>query len=218
MKHRRNTGVEPCIYCGSDSPPRQKREHVFSQALGTYEQNWTLDCVCDECNVYFSRELELPLGRDSIEALLRIDAGVRPAASAESFIGRNMKFTVLGTEHFDGMLARMVPPREGDSLLPDVVPQVGLREAGGDWVYIPEKALTREDLLGWSDKGNVEIKIIAQPQDTPRLRHAGGSLAGPVARRRRSCVDQPRVRCHDRSPSCCCEDRIQLRGEGAWVP
>lgn len=40
---------EPCIYCGSTKPP-SKREHVMSRALGTFEQNWTLDCVCDDCN------------------------------------------------------------------------------------------------------------------------------------------------------------------------
>lgn len=59
---------ESCIYCGSTRPPT-KREHVMSRVLGTFEQNWTLDCVCDECNKYFADNLELPLGRDSREAL-----------------------------------------------------------------------------------------------------------------------------------------------------
>src|SRR4051812_32898742 len=53
---------EPCIYCGSTQPPT-KREHVMSRALGMFEQNWTLDCVCDDCNKYFGDNLELPLGR-----------------------------------------------------------------------------------------------------------------------------------------------------------
>ena len=87
MKHRRSSALEPCIYCGSDLPPRASREHVISQALGTYEQNWTLDGVCDECSFYFSRELELPLGRDSIEALLRIDKSSHEDKKRPAFAG-----------------------------------------------------------------------------------------------------------------------------------
>jgi len=51
---------DPCIYCASRTPPT-KREHVMSQALGKFEQNWTLDCVCDDCNKYFADNLELAL-------------------------------------------------------------------------------------------------------------------------------------------------------------
>ena len=32
------------------------------QALGMFAQNWTLTCVCHECNQYFCRELERALG------------------------------------------------------------------------------------------------------------------------------------------------------------
>src|SRR5438105_15769881 len=74
---RNSAVVEPCIYCGSIRPAT-KREHVMSRALGTFEQNWTLDCVCDECNQYFADNLELPLGRDSREAVFSIDLGIRP--------------------------------------------------------------------------------------------------------------------------------------------
>jgi HNH endonuclease len=81
---------QPCIYCGSTTPPK-KREHVMSQALGRFEQNWTLDCVCDECNQYFADNLELPLGRDSREALFRIDLGLKPAAGAAELLNRRVK-------------------------------------------------------------------------------------------------------------------------------
>ncbi len=61
--------LEPCIYCGSDRPPRVKREHVMPQMFGTFKDNWTVDFVCDGCNQFFGDKLEVYLGRDSMEAL-----------------------------------------------------------------------------------------------------------------------------------------------------
>ena len=41
------------------------------QGLGMFAQNWTLLTeVCDSCNEYFGRELDLQISRDSIEAYL----------------------------------------------------------------------------------------------------------------------------------------------------
>jgi hypothetical protein len=176
MTRRLKTPLAPCIYCGSDSPPRNKREHVMSRAMGSFEHNWTLDCVCDDCNAYFSRELELPLGRDSIEALLRIVAGVKSPSSAENFIGRHMKFSVAGTDHFDGMSARMVPSPDGDGLVPDIVPQVALSSGDGEWTYLREHALTSEAVQPWRRADRVEIKIIGQRHDTERLREKLAAL------------------------------------------
>jgi len=81
MKARKRDVVpaDPCIYCGS-TKPRTKREHVMSQALGKFKQNWTLTCVCDECNMFFSKELELPLLRTSVRA----DGGKGDPASENS--------------------------------------------------------------------------------------------------------------------------------------
>src|SRR4051812_18862399 len=93
--------VDPCVYCGSLSV-RTKREHVMSQAVGTFEQNWTLDCVCDECNHFFSKELELSLGRDSVEAYLRVDLGLKPASAAAKFRNKRMKGTLNDPGPLDG--------------------------------------------------------------------------------------------------------------------
>ena len=72
--------------------------------------------MCDECNAFFSRDLELPLGRDSAESFFRIEAGVKPAGSAEKFIGRHMRFTVQGTQHFDGDGPECEPQKMGSPL------------------------------------------------------------------------------------------------------
>jgi len=44
-------------------------------------------CVCDDCNHFFSRELELALGRDSAEAFLRIECGGKPPTPAKKHGG-----------------------------------------------------------------------------------------------------------------------------------
>ena len=120
--------------------------------MGRFEQNWTLDCICDECNGFFSRELELALGRDSAEAFFRIEAGVKAPASAEKFLDKHMKFTVTGSQHFDGARAMMRSTVEGDSLVPEVVPQVALRRPGKDWSYLPERQLTADTIRDWLDQ------------------------------------------------------------------
>ena len=82
-----------CIYCFSTTPPKGV-EHVVSKAIGVFEQNWTLDCVCDECNGHFSKTLDLTLGRDSAEGILRVTTGVKPAESIEDFRNRSVSFSL----------------------------------------------------------------------------------------------------------------------------
>lgn len=62
---------KPCIYC-KDIDREKNIEHVIPQLLGLYgSQTMTLyDMVCQECNSYFSEELELSFGRDSVYGIL----------------------------------------------------------------------------------------------------------------------------------------------------
>jgi len=74
----------------------------MSQALGTFEQNWTLDCVCDDCNKYFGDNFELPLGRDSLEAVLRVRLGVKPPEAADSILYRRLSLSLQAKGPFCG--------------------------------------------------------------------------------------------------------------------
>lgn len=167
MKHRLSSSDQPCIYCGSGLPST-KREHVIPKALGTFHQNWTLGCVCDECNHYFSRELELALGRDSAEALLRIDCGVKPPATADKFLNRRMRANLGSPGHFAGARVVIRPSSENDALLPFLPPQVGFKSEGKDWRYILERDLDKRSIKQTTG-GTLEIKIIGQGEDLPRL-------------------------------------------------
>jgi HNH endonuclease len=51
-------GME-CIYCTAIRPLDFPKEHVVPKAFGRFRNSLTLDCVCDECNTFFGRELEV---------------------------------------------------------------------------------------------------------------------------------------------------------------
>ena len=66
-----------CIYCPQNDPDRFRGvEHVIPQSFGTFgSETPTLDCVCDDCNAYFGRELDQLLARDTIEGVKRYNRG-----------------------------------------------------------------------------------------------------------------------------------------------
>ena len=77
----RHMGTRRCIYCLANKPESQfNREHVIPEAFGVFQQNLVLDCVCQACNDFFGRDLDLKLGRDTIEGLDRFRYGLKTPA------------------------------------------------------------------------------------------------------------------------------------------
>jgi hypothetical protein len=62
-----------CIYCLQTDPGRFRGvEHVIPQGFGRFgSETPTLDCMCDDCNAYFGRELDQLLTRDTYEGISR---------------------------------------------------------------------------------------------------------------------------------------------------
>lgn len=87
-----------CIYCleNKNESSFQHPEHVIPKAFGTFEQNLTLKrTVCDDCNQYFGDNIELYLGRDSLEGISRYHYGIR--SRKEPLYKRvKMKFGIKG--------------------------------------------------------------------------------------------------------------------------
>ena len=140
----------------------------MSQAMGTFEQNWTLDCVCDECNHYFSSALELALGRDSVEAFLRVEYGVKPPHAVNKLLNKRMKATLAAPGVADGARVLMKTIEEG--VFPHPPPQVGFRQPGGEWQFLIEPELSEESVRGlMTDR--TEMKILGRhgTDDTERL-------------------------------------------------
>lgn len=67
-----------CIYCKNQNPENFKGvEHVIPQSFGKFgSKTPTLKCVCDECNAYFAKELDLLLARDTLEGVTRSKKGI----------------------------------------------------------------------------------------------------------------------------------------------
>lgn len=168
-----------CIYCASSTPPR-KREHVVSQNLGRFEQNWTLDCVCDACNEFFADNLELILGRDSKEALTRIDMGLKaPAEAARQLLNQRLRMTIQDPGAFDGARVFLQPSASDDDAMPVPGPQVGFRRQGGEWISLTERELTTANLSQFAD-GPIEVRIMGVGPDLDRLRDRLASLGMPI--------------------------------------
>ena len=77
-----------CIYCQKTKTANLfNKEHVLHRSMvrgKSIQNNLTLqpaefkNCVCEECNKSFSTSIDEVLGKDSLEALLRIHHGMKP--------------------------------------------------------------------------------------------------------------------------------------------
>ncbi|MDE1924921.1 MAG: hypothetical protein KGH79_01945 [Patescibacteria group bacterium] len=70
--------MPPCIYCKTEDPEKFKGvEHVIPRSFGTFgAKTPTLKCVCDDCNVFFMKELDQVLARETLEGVTRYKKGI----------------------------------------------------------------------------------------------------------------------------------------------
>lgn len=162
------SGLSPCIYCGSIEPPRKKREHVVPQSYGSFENNWVLDCVCDHCNQYFGDKLELILGRDSSESLLRLKYGLKPAKAASDLLNRRLELTIETVGPWRGARAFMALDLKGSGLELLPFPQAGFkRPLEVDFTWIAERDLNEASIAPYLPKGT-EYRIVGPADDDLR--------------------------------------------------
>jgi len=149
-----------CIYCLEDKPKSYftKAEHVIPQAFGLFEDNFTLNNgeVCDDCNQYFGDNLEIDLGRDTIEGLYRYKFGVKPAKDFRS-LGRRSRFTVVVVEGpLKGTFSYLEYSKELNDVSIKSLPQVGfINRTTKEYKYflldeIPDKDDLDEQRLDYS--------------------------------------------------------------------
>jgi HNH endonuclease len=108
-----------CIYCAQTDVSRfYGVEHVIPQGFGTFDSKTpTLNCVCDDCNSYFGRELDQLLTRETPEGVLRYSRG---HLSSEARLQKRLNLTLadpLEAGEFaglrvavDGTTGRLMPP------------------------------------------------------------------------------------------------------------
>jgi hypothetical protein len=111
------------------------REHILLQALGRLEgEPVVIHSVCQECNDYFGRTFDLLFARGSIEALLRIELGLKPTDEVTDLLLSRLAFQYpLGS--YRGLWLEPVHCQGRIVLRP--LPQAGLTlRGGGGWRYI----------------------------------------------------------------------------------
>ncbi len=105
------------------------------QALGRFDgEPVVIHFVCPECNDYFGRTIDLLFARGSVEALLRIQLGLKPAEEVTDLLLSRLAFQYpLGS--YRGLRLEPVPAQGRVVRRP--LPQAGLTLRGGaGWLYI----------------------------------------------------------------------------------
>lgn len=143
------------------------------RAFGGFVNSPTLDCVCDECNGAFGATIEREMGRDSLEALLRVVNKTKPASEAHE-LGRTRGRISIEHEspEWNGCHGVLRGEEDGEPTV-SLVPQVGFRRRGGNgWVFVVEEDLDpAKPLPSEADEPRKGMLLISSTQETTeRLR------------------------------------------------
>jgi hypothetical protein len=116
-----------CIYCLKEkkSDEFRKREHIMPQMFGRFKNNLILRAfVCDNCNQYFGDNLELILGRDTLEGILiRCKYGMKKDILPKKY--ERLKFKIISGKHKGKIVRPVFAKNIGDLQLEEVL-QVGI--------------------------------------------------------------------------------------------
>lgn len=137
-----------CIYCLEDNPDSffEKTEHVLPQSFGRFKNNLTLNkIVCDSCNKYFGDNLEIFLGRDTVEGMTRFVHNVKKPEEFKSPGKKNRLNIRVNEGPFKGAFAYREYSEQEGRIIIKPIPQVGFKKSGvPDYEYflldnIPDK-------------------------------------------------------------------------------
>lgn len=153
-----------CIYCKNNLEKSKSKEHVIMQSFGKFgSQTPTLDCVCNECNDFFKKELDQVFARNSLEGTTRYRKGIYSRESR--YQDKNyLMITLPKTQEFGewGGVIVWVDGRTGQVMPP--LPQVHFKNSNGEYIPILEFELEN---LDWRSKGYIDkdIKIFASSKE-----------------------------------------------------
>ncbi|MEI6553053.1 MAG: HNH endonuclease [bacterium] len=162
--------MNKCIYCKKQSTEGFKGvEHVIPQSFGKFSSKTpTLKCVCDECNAYFSKELDLLLARDTLEGVTRSKRGISSQAKNPP---KSLKFRleeVSENGEFGGALIGGPDPVTGQHR--PLLPQFWIKNIQTeDWekyqiTEIKDIVITDEK-YGPTTPGNRKMKVMGPSQE-----------------------------------------------------
>jgi hypothetical protein len=149
-----------CIYCLKDKPSGcfKKTEHVLPQSFGKFKNNLTLniknnsklkEVVCDDCNDYFGKNLEISLGRDTFEGMARFEHEVKKPHEFKS-PGKASRLKIKVDEgSFKGTFAYREYSKMDGGIIIKPVPQVGFKKSaeGAGYEYFPLDEIPDKEYL-----------------------------------------------------------------------
>ena len=158
-----------CIYCLEDKPSNcfNKTEHVLSQSFGKFKNNLTLnikndpklkEVICDECNDFFGKNIEISLGRDTFEGMARFDHEVKKPHEFKS-LGRKSRLKIKVEEGpFRGAFAYREYSEKDSGIIIKPVPQVGFKKRadGTSYEYFPLDEIPDKEYL----EKNFDLKAV----------------------------------------------------------
>jgi hypothetical protein len=131
-----------CIYCRKAGGKQFPSEHVIPQAFGRFKNNLTLSCVCEDCNKFFGKELEVFLARDSAEALLRIRYGLKTKSGRRRLRRTRLKVRVIEQGDWYGALLEVERDPSSQLLKATPIAQVAFQKNGEkEWTWYLEEEL-----------------------------------------------------------------------------
>lgn len=124
-----------CIYCRKKSPSAQflQREHVIPESFGSFRNNLVLhEKVCDSCNDYFGRTLDIRLARDTYEGLERFSFDIRKDKEYKHLGKKSNLIIRIGDGPFKNAFAFFEYSEEKKRRLLQPLEQIGLKKKGSE--------------------------------------------------------------------------------------
>lgn len=177
--------MHECIYCREQKEDSDfNREHVVPRMMGTYTNGFVLNSyqVCEECNSYFSRELENKIGLNSYESFLRMRHG---RAMSDGRVLRKDRTTFTGASGlFNGLeFTPVVDNNNPERMRMEIKPCVGIasEEREGEYDYfsleaLPEATPTIREFLKKNPRGILTVGI--QKDEALPVLQAKGYILG----------------------------------------
>lgn len=154
-----------CIYCSVEKTHVSfNREHVIHAAFGGFEGALTLvsphdPAVCIDCNSAFSSSIDLAVTRDSVEAMLRLDSGLKSPLEVAELFRKSVRLQLPEENEFGlgALSVTLVPTPDGSDVTVVPVPQVRFQRKTGGF-----KSMTEKQLLASDPRMDAEIDAAAK--------------------------------------------------------
>jgi hypothetical protein len=167
--------VPTCIYCRCSSHEPFPAEHVIPRSFGLFRNGLTLHCVCGDCNQYFGHHLELHFGRETGEAVVRFQYGLRDSVAGSQRSRLTARIKVPGPAF--GAKVLLAPNALTNGMEIIYMPQVAFaNENSEEWEWYVLEELGPEILPRLGPNAKVKYFFTSSAEETQlraRLRELG---------------------------------------------